>query len=63
MDAIVSGAHEPGESHYQLLRAFTSDAVLERVSAALEDGGYRTHEFGDSVLIARRNVEALAHPA
>lgn len=53
VDAIVSGAHEPGESHYELLRAFTGDAVLRRISAALDDHGYRTHEFGDSVFLER----------
>ncbi len=51
VDAIVSGAHEPGSSHYELLRAFASDVVLERMSRELEEGGYRSHEFGDSVLI------------
>jgi S-adenosylmethionine:tRNA ribosyltransferase-isomerase len=27
VDAVLSGAHEPEESHYQLLRAFAGDAV------------------------------------
>ena len=54
VDALISGTHEPGTSHYELLRAFASDAVLRRASAALERRGYRTHEFGDSVLIERR---------
>jgi S-adenosylmethionine:tRNA ribosyltransferase-isomerase len=49
--AILSGAHEPGTSHYELLRAFASDVVLERMSRELDESGYRTHEFGDSVLI------------
>jgi S-adenosylmethionine:tRNA ribosyltransferase-isomerase len=53
VDAIVSGTHEPGTSHYELLRAFASDAVLTRADAALLANGYRTHEFGDSVLIER----------
>jgi len=53
VDAIVSGTHEPGTSHYELLRAFASDAVLARADAALLANGYRTHEFGDSVLIER----------
>ena len=56
VDAIVSGTHEPGTSHYELLRAFASDAVLRRASAALDRHGYRTHEFGDSVLIERRSA-------
>ncbi|HEY0858061.1 MAG TPA: S-adenosylmethionine:tRNA ribosyltransferase-isomerase [Albitalea sp.] len=53
VDALMSGTHEPGTSHYELLRAFASDTVLRRASAALERRGYRTHEFGDSVLIER----------
>jgi S-adenosylmethionine:tRNA ribosyltransferase-isomerase len=53
VDAMLSGTHEPQESHYQLLRAFQSDDTLAAASRALEEGGYRTHEFGDSVLIER----------
>jgi S-adenosylmethionine:tRNA ribosyltransferase-isomerase len=49
VDAIISGTHEPGTSHYELLRAFASDAVLRKASAELEAHGYLTHEFGDSV--------------
>jgi len=54
VDAIVSGTHEPGTSHHELLRAFTSDALLRRAHVELLQRGYRTHEFGDSVLIERR---------
>jgi S-adenosylmethionine:tRNA ribosyltransferase-isomerase len=54
VDAILSGTHEPGTSHYELLRAFTDDATLGRASDELVARGYRTHEFGDSVLIERR---------
>jgi S-adenosylmethionine:tRNA ribosyltransferase-isomerase len=59
VDAIVSGTHEPDSSHYQLLRAFVRDHTLQRVSAALEAANYRTHEFGDSVLIEREKRRAL----
>ena len=52
-DAILTGVHQPGESHYELLRAFAGDALLERVSAAANARGYRAHEFGDSLLIER----------
>jgi len=52
-DALLSGTHEPGESHYQVLRAFQGDDVLGRATSALETRNYRTHEFGDSVLIFR----------
>jgi S-adenosylmethionine:tRNA ribosyltransferase-isomerase len=54
--AILSGTHEPGTSHYQLLRAFADDATLTRASDELERAGYRTHEFGDSVLIEARDA-------
>lgn len=53
VDAILSGTHEPGTSHYELLRAFLDDATLRRATAELDAGGYRTHEFGDSVMIER----------
>jgi S-adenosylmethionine:tRNA ribosyltransferase-isomerase len=51
VDAILSGTHEPGTSHYELLRAFLEDSTLRRATEELDDRGYRTHEFGDSVLI------------
>jgi S-adenosylmethionine:tRNA ribosyltransferase-isomerase len=53
VDALVSGTHEPGSSHHDLLRAFVADDTLARLDAALESAGYRTHEFGDSVLLER----------
>ncbi len=53
-DAILTGVHQPGESHFELLRAFAEGATLTRISAALAEGGYRSHEFGDSVLIERQ---------
>ena len=53
VDAILSGTHEPGTSHYELLRAFLDDATLRRTITELDARGYRTHEFGDSVLIER----------
>ena len=51
VDAILSGTHEPGTSHYELLRAFLEDSTLERATQELTARGYKTHEFGDSVLI------------
>lgn len=62
VDAILSGTHEPDSSHYQLLRAFVDDATLRDVNAELEAQGYRTHEFGDSLLI-ERNVRAIVGSA
>jgi S-adenosylmethionine:tRNA ribosyltransferase-isomerase len=54
VDAILSGTHEAGTSHHELLRAFACDASLRESGAALNAQGYRTHEFGDSVLIERQ---------
>ena len=51
VDGILSGTHERGTSHYELLRAFLEDSTLERATEELDARGYRTHEFGDSVLI------------
>lgn len=53
VDAILSGTHERGTSHYELLRAFLDDATLERASKEMDECDYLTHEFGDSVLIER----------
>jgi S-adenosylmethionine:tRNA ribosyltransferase-isomerase len=51
VNAILSGTHEPGTSHYDMLRAFVDDRTLNRISRALDEHGYRTHEFGDSVFL------------
>jgi len=53
VDAILSGTHEPGTSHYELLRAFAGEATLRHATEELDAHAYRTHEFGDSVLIER----------
>jgi S-adenosylmethionine:tRNA ribosyltransferase-isomerase len=57
VDSVLSGAHEPGTSHYELLRAFAGDATLRAMDAQLEAGGYRTHEFGDSIFIEKAVIE------
>jgi len=61
VDALVSGTHEPGSSHHELLRAFVGAATLDRIDAALESSGYRTHEFGDSVLVERAVAPRCAY--
>jgi S-adenosylmethionine:tRNA ribosyltransferase-isomerase len=62
VDALLTGTHEPGTSHYELLRAFADDATLSRVAGELETRDYRTHEFGDSLLIERSTGTAALHP-
>jgi len=53
VDAILSGTHERGSSHYELLRAFVDDETLGRIDQELNAGDYRTHEFGDSVFLEK----------
>jgi len=63
VDALITGTHEPGASHHELLRAFVSDATLRAAGAALVAQGYRTHEFGDSMLVERARTPTCGHPA
>lgn len=51
VDGVLTGVHEPGTGHYQLLRAFAGDATLHRACEVLAANCYRTHEFGDSVFV------------
>jgi S-adenosylmethionine:tRNA ribosyltransferase-isomerase len=60
VDAILSGTHEPGTSHYELLRAFVDEETLGRMDQELNAHGYRTHEFGDSVLVERHWANRLS---
>ena len=53
VDVLVSGTHEPGSSHYELLQAFAPEPTLQRMSRALEAWDYRTHAYGDSVWLER----------
>ncbi len=53
VDAMLSGTHEPGTSHHELLRAFVDEDALQRMDAELNAADYQTHEFGDSVFVER----------
>jgi len=58
VDAIVSGMHEAGTSHYELLEAFADESILRTMTAEAEARGYMGHEFGDFVFVERRETEA-----
>jgi S-adenosylmethionine:tRNA ribosyltransferase-isomerase len=49
--AVLTGAHEPGSSHFHLLEAFAPRPTLLAAHAHAAAAGYLAHEFGDSVLI------------
>jgi S-adenosylmethionine:tRNA ribosyltransferase-isomerase len=51
VNAILSGTHEPGTSHHELMRAFVDEETLIRIDRELDLHDYRTHEFGDSVFL------------
>ncbi len=50
-DGLVTGLHVPGESHYELLRAFAPTDQLERVLHRARSAGLSGHELGDACLI------------
>ena len=58
VDALLTGTHEPGASHHELLRAFVTEDTLAKAGDALVLHGYRTHEFGDSMLVERHDAAA-----
>jgi len=51
VDALLTGLHDPAESHYRLLRAFSDEEPLRSALHYATAAGYRGHEFGDSCLI------------
>lgn len=53
VDAILSGVHEPGSSHHNLLNAFVERETLKKMDETLQRNRYRMHEFGDSVFIEK----------
>ncbi len=48
---ILTGMHEPGTSHYALLESFAPRQLLDRARSLAARRGYRSHEFGDALLI------------
>ena len=60
VDAMLSGTHEPGTSHYELLRAFVDTETIRKMDEELAAGQYRTHEFGDSIFVEVREHRAEA---
>src|SRR5262249_42661231 len=54
VDSILTGVHQPGDSHFELLRAFASDALLDEVSEAFRLHNYHPHDLGDSLLIEQQ---------
>ena len=51
VDALLTGMHEPEASHFDLLRAFQPEPLLERAYREAIAAGYLWHEFGDAALV------------
>ncbi len=53
VDGLLSGVHEPGASHHELLRAFAPDEHLRAALTAAARHELQIHEFGDLMLVMR----------
>jgi len=51
VDGILTGVHDPAQSHFRLLRAFAEESVLRKAWRHALDAGYLCHEFGDVCLL------------
>ncbi|HET9720961.1 MAG TPA: S-adenosylmethionine:tRNA ribosyltransferase-isomerase [Solirubrobacteraceae bacterium] len=54
VDGLITGWHEPGASHLQMLEAIAGSTLVDRSYEAALACGYLWHEFGDSHLILTR---------
>ncbi len=54
VDGILTGVHDVTESHFRMLESFVDRGVLDLITARASAAGLLSHEFGDSVLIAKR---------
>ncbi len=51
VSGLVTGIHEPGSSHWELLRAFVQSDLLQRAALTAKRDHMRTHEWGDTCLV------------
>ena len=51
VDGILTGVHDPAQSHFRLLRAFADEKTLRRAWRYATEADYLCHEFGDLCLI------------
>jgi S-adenosylmethionine:tRNA ribosyltransferase-isomerase len=56
VDAVVSGLHVPGESHFDLLSAFAPPSALRRGLERAAAHGLSSHELGDACLVWRQGA-------
>jgi len=56
VDDILTGVHSPGESHFELLKAFASTSTLLAAHHDAAARGYLAHELGDLMLVRGRRL-------
>ncbi|HEX6945947.1 MAG TPA: S-adenosylmethionine:tRNA ribosyltransferase-isomerase [Acidimicrobiia bacterium] len=56
VDGILTGWHETGASHLQMVEGVAGRDLVERAHAEASANGYLRHEFGDSLLVTRRTT-------
>ena len=56
VDGLLTGLHELGSSHRELLQAFAPEPLLARAWTHAEARGYLDHEFGDVCLVLPGSV-------
>ena len=61
VDGILTGLHDPAQSHFQLLGAFADEALLHRAWRHAADEAYLCHEFGDLCLIIAKQKALGLH--
>lgn len=59
-DGLLTGLHEPGTSHFDMLKAFAPDVLLATAYRHVEAAGYLGHEFGDAMLIVGEERRGLS---
>jgi S-adenosylmethionine:tRNA ribosyltransferase-isomerase len=59
VDGLLTGLHEIGSSHRELMQAFAPEPLLARAWDHAEASGYVDHEFGDECLVLAESPTAL----
>lgn len=57
-DVVLTGMHEAGTSHFELLEAFAPRSLLERALRHGSERGYLLHEHGDSMWVESARARA-----
>ncbi|MDP9001303.1 MAG: S-adenosylmethionine:tRNA ribosyltransferase-isomerase, partial [Myxococcota bacterium] len=58
VDGVLTGLHEVGSSHLQVLEAFAPSQLLASALAHADARGYVGHEFGDACLVLANGTVA-----